>query len=529
MKAKKILALVLALCLLCAMTACGGDGNSSTSSTSGTSSTSSESGETSDTGETSDVAEDGNGEVYRVRLTVPTLMTPPSEEGVQQVEDAINEYLRNDLGITQWEMDLEILGVADYSTNISMALASGEKYDVFAANFYASDLSTYVSNGYLSDLSSYVDNELADAVSVLPENWLRLGTVNGKVYAIPAYTGKVLSYKYIYNKELYGDVVDWSTVDSLDDLDAVLPELKAAHPEEYPLVDATAPFTLMQNEGHVSPVGTYAATVGDSTELVNLFATDAFKEGVAMSYKWKQAGYSEPEGSTNTMGGYQLLDNGACQGWIVGHAYSVETVEKTMDTNNTTGATFKAVEIATSDMSTNTLTYGVAYTSENVAAACEMMSLIWTDEFIASTLIYGLEGESFVWNEDKSSIVYPEGLDINTVPYTALYSCGAFGNQFILYPMDANTSAADKIYMEDLMDNAWYPPLFGFIPDSTNVSTQVATVSNVYDQYYDVLTYGDVNPDEYLPQFLNELKAAGIDDIIAEYQAQADAWLETIE
>ena len=68
-------------------------------------------------------------------------------------------------------------------------------------------------------------------------------------------------------------------------------------------------------------------------------------------------------------------------------------------------------------MSTNTLTYGVAYTSENVAAACEMMSLIWTDEFIASTLIYGLEGESFVWNEDKSSIVYPEGLDINTVPY----------------------------------------------------------------------------------------------------------------
>ena len=44
-----------------------------------------------------------------------------------------------------------------------------------------------------------------------------------------------------------------------------------------------------------------------------------------------------------------------------------------------------------------------------------------------------------------------------------------------------------------------------------------------------MLTYGDVNPDEYLPQFLNELKAAGIDDIIAEYQAQADAWLETIE
>ena len=72
--------------------------------------------------------------------------------------------------------------------------------------------------------------------------------------------------------------------------------------------------------------------------------------------------------------------------------------------------------------------------------------------------------------------------------------------------MDANTSEADKGFMEDLIKNAWYPPLFGFIPDSTNVSTQVAAVSNIYDQYYDVLTYGDVNPDEYLPQFLTELE-----------------------
>ena len=95
--------------------------------------------------------------------------------------------------------------------------------------------------------------------------------------------------------------------------------------------------------------------------------------------------------------------------------------------------------------------------------------------------------------------------------------------------MDANTSEADKGFMEDLIKNAWYPPLFGFIPDSTNVSTQVAAVSNIYDQYYDVLTYGDVNPDEYPAQFLTELEAAGINDIIAEYQAQADAWLETIE
>ena len=45
-------------------------------------------------------------------------------------------------------------------------------------------------------------------------------------------------------------------------------------------------------------------------------------------------------------------------------------------------------------------------------------------------------------------------------------------------------------------------------------------------QYNDVLTFGDVNPDEFYDQFISELKAAGIDTIIADYQTQADAWLK---
>ena len=145
-----------------------------------------------------------------------------------------------------------------------------------------------------------------------------------------------------------------------------------------------------------------------------------------------------------------------------------------------------------------------------------------------SNLIYGVEGTSWEWNEDHSSIVYPEGLGIDTVPYTALYTCGAFGNQFNLYGMDGNTSEADKGFMKELLDGAWNPPLLGFIPNSEPVSTQVAAVSNVYDQYYKVLTYGDVNPDEFLPKFLEELETAGINDIIAEYQSQVDEWLKTI-
>lgn len=81
--------------------------------------------------------------------------------------------------------------------------------------------------------------------------------------------------------------------------------------------------------------------------------------------------------------------------------------------------------------------------------------------------------------------------------------------------------------MLELIQNAWYPPLFGFMPSSDNVSTQVAAVSNVSSQYLNALTYGDVDPAEFLPQFLTALEGAGINDILADYQAQVDAWLAT--
>ena len=46
----------------------------------------------------------------------------------------------------------------------------------------------------------------------------------------------MLSWKYIFDKDVYGDVVDWSTVNSLETLAAVLPDLKAAAPDERPMV-----------------------------------------------------------------------------------------------------------------------------------------------------------------------------------------------------------------------------------------------------------------------------------------------------
>ncbi len=466
----------------------------------------------------------GEDDAYYCELILPVMQPIPAQEEIQKVEDAINAHIKDDLGVTDVKMHLTFASLADYQTNMSMDLAAGAVHDIILAFPF----NTWQANGYLTNLDPYLDNELAGAMGVLPEDWDLCGAVNGSIYAIPCYKGLSLSWKWFYDHAYVDGVIDPSKVTDLDSLEDALTTLKEKYPDEHFIVFPNQLVTLENFVDHTSQIGTYTATVGDSTEVVNYYATDAYKRGVERAYKWVQNGWCDPEGSNNTQSHDTLVLSGSAKGVIMGHAYSIETCDAMFDDNSKAHGDpidFGCVQIGISDMATNGLVYGIAYTSPNPAAAAKLMNIIWTDEFVASALIYGLEGVSYVWNEDHTSIEWPEGLDMGTVPYTALYTCGAFGNQFLLYGMDSNTSESDKQFMKDLMDKSWYPRQFGFTPSTENVQTQVAAVANVVNQYNNVLVYGEVDPEEYLPQFLADLKTAGIDDIVADYQAQLDAWL----
>ena len=526
---KRLLAVLLALALVFGLAACGGttpaeSGKEDTKKEEAPADTKKEEEPAAESKDTEPAAP-ADEEAYYCELILPVMQPIPAQEEIQKVEDAINDHILNDIGEKSVKMHLTFASLSDYQTNMSMDLAAGAVHDIILAFPF----NTWQANGYMTNLDPYVDNELKGAMEVLPKDWDLCGAVGGSIYAIPCYKGLSLSWKWFYDHAYVDGVIDPSTVKDLDSLEEALTVLKEKYPEEHFIVFPNQLVSLENFVDHTSQIGTYTATVGDDTTVVNYYATDAYKRGVERAYKWVQNGWCDPEGSNNTQSHDTLVLSGSAKGVIMGHAYSIETCDAMFDDNSKAHGDpidFGCVQIGISDMATNGLVYGIASTCPNPSAAAKLMNIIWTDEFVASALIYGLEGVSYVWNADHTSIEWPEGLDMGSVPYTALYTCGAFGNQFLLYGMDSNTSESDKQFMKDLMDQSWYPRQFGFTPSTTNVQTQVAAVSNVVNQYNNVLTYGEVDPDEFLPKFLEELEGAGINDIIADYQAQLDAWLK---
>lgn len=74
-------------------------------------------------------------------------------------------------------------------------------------------------------------------------------------------------------------------------------------------------------------------------------------------------------------------------------------------------------------------------------------------------------------------------------------------------------------------DTAEISPLYGFIFDSSKVKNEIVAISNVIDKYQGIAEAGLNDPDTTVAKFNEELKAAGIQKIVDEMQAQADAWI----
>jgi len=68
-------------------------------------------------------------------------------------------------------------------------------------------------------------------------------------------------------------------------------------------------------------------------------------------------------------------------------------------------------------------------------------------------------------------------------------------------------------------------PLAGYNFDTTNVTNEVAAISNVVAQYLKPLTTGVVDPDSSITTFVNALNQNGASTIMKEEQKQINSFL----
>ena len=176
--------------------------------------------------------------------------------------------------------------------------------------------------------------------------------------------------------------------------------------------------------------------------------------------------------------------------------------------------------IKTTDV--NSIGFAISPTSEHPEAAMKFLNEMYTNPDVVNLLDWGIEGVHYE-KQDDGTIDFPEGVDANTTTY-GLNMDWFFGNQFLSYIWGKGRDTTIYSRLEENNKNSEFSPVMGFSFDSTAVSSEVAAITNVINQYLPGLSCGSLNPDTEMDAFLEALDDAGMQTVIEEKQKQLDAW-----
>ena len=497
---KRILAAMLTLSMVVSMTACGN----------------------SEAGGSKDSAKNnGNGdEPYTVTMVLNG-STQPDEE---RIEQKINEILEPELNAN---LDIVVLPWASASQQLQLMLSGDEKIDVFYTQ--ATNAVQYMNAGQIIDMSELIDKYGTNIKQIYGEDIAKINQIEGFVYGVPNQIERGSIPAVFMRKDLVEKYnIDTTQIKEPKDLESVFETVKAGEPDMtmlYSINDGDTPVTRLFRGDNLSD-NNYLGVLMDqtnSTKLENFFATDWFKDTTTMLYNWYQKGYISQDAGTNTENWRTVCKAGNL--FSLFFSYHPGTP---VEFESSTGYDFEIVpfynEPIINSSSYNGVTFSIAQNSENPEKTMEVLDYIYGSSEIMNLLNWGEQDKDYVIEDADNGIInFPEGITSDNAGYN-LNLGWELPNQFIAYKW---TGSDPKLWekMEEFNGSAKSSKAVGFLFDSSNYSSEIAALSNIVKQYSGALYSGSGDPDELIPELLEALDDAGINEVIQAKQEQLDAFL----
>lgn len=497
---KRILAAMLTLSMVVSMTACGN----------------------SEAGGSKDSAKNnGNGdEPYTVTMVLNG-STQPDEE---RIEQKINEILEPELNAN---LDIVVLPWASASQQLQLMLSGDEKIDVFYTQ--ATNAVQYMNAGQIIDMSELIDKYGTNIKQIYGEDIAKINQIEGFVYGVPNQIERGSIPAVFMRKDLVEKYnIDTSQIKEPKDLESVFETVKAGEPDMtmlYSINDGDTPVTRLFRGDNLSD-NNYLGVLMDqtnSTKLENFFATDWFKDTTTMLYNWYQKGYISQDAGTNTENWRTV-----CKAGNLFSLFFVYHPGTPVEFESSTGYDFEIVpfynEPIINSSSYNGVTFSIAQNSENPEKTMEVLDYIYGSSEIMNLLNWGEQDKDYVIEDADNGIInFPEGITSDNAGYN-LNLGWELPNQFIAYKW---TGSDPQLWekMEEFNSSAKSSKAVGFLFDSSNYSSEIAALSNIVKQYSGALYSGSGDPDELIPELLEALDDAGINEVIQAKQEQLDAFL----
>lgn len=460
-------------------------------------------------------ADSSNQDSYTVKILAPGDASTDDCAKISEAASKITEEKFNT------KVELTRVGFGSYDQQVNLTLASSEKLDLMYE--YCGNVTSAISSGQIVPITDYLDSYGSDMKSQISDSDWKCVTFNGDIYGVPANKEKATGWGFAMNKEMADATgIDYSSIKTEEELEPLLEKVKEMYPDVYPIVSNNGSMSLMTDQDDLGgDIGSLESASGDNTTVINYYGTDEYMNEMKLRYDWAQKGLIMPDASTSTENANSLIGAGKGFGRFTN---TKPGIEKEMEKE--VGKEVVVLEMVKPYTTTTRvdIVWYVPHNSEKPERAVQVLNEIYTNPDLANLFINGLEGKHYEFVDKEKGIVnYPEGVNASNTGYTSLP--WAWPNETISYIWEGLESDIwDQI--QEFNKDATVSPAKGFAWDNTEVQNEVTACANVVAKYGPALECGSLDPETTIPKFLDELKAAGADTIIAEKQKQLDAWLE---
>lgn len=505
------------LCAVMAVTMLAGCGNSANTSGGGEQGTEAGSGA-------------ADGEIVEILWQYPYTMDT-ANEGFINMENALNEMMERDIGVHVTFQPVELLNAQN---DAILAASSGEQLDIMLTAF--TSIGNVVNKGLVLPLDDLLAEYGQDIIA--KSHTLEQCGYMGQTYGVT--TGNVIAngYSYVMKKEYwdkynlaeeFGEYSD-EKIYTLDEIEKMFEIVKAGEGDNF---YCNIPWNDQEplNRGYIEIDelgGSLACGVlmlnrsFDDLTVYDLFETEEYAEYCRMVYDWAQKGYFAPDAAVTTESPDTLVRQDNYLGM-----FSWGGAQELVDTN-----------LPCETLILNTIPHYASYnggaviqwslpiTCANPEKAMEALNYIYKNKDAAALIQYGIEGQDYEVVQEEGDLKQIRYLSENPqdLPYYNGY--GIWGSALewpAIEPQPLDKGAKRQAY-DDAVPRTRFSAAMGYSFDQSPVSSEIAAVNTVIEQYARSFNSGALDPEKALPEFIDALKSAGMDAVIQEQQKQLDEW-----
>lgn len=444
-------------------------------------------------------------------LTVWTIGNQPKnlDEGLA----AMNDYTAKKIGV---KINLKVAGWGDWETKMNQIINTSEYFD-----FMFSDNTKYaqqVSQGALAEITDEDLKAVPGLTKLIPEDVWSGAKIKGKLYAIPAYKDSAQTEYWIWDEAIVKKYhIDTKNAVTLKQLDPILREIKkgegAKNKNFYPfIVDFDGVKGMLMNYDDMTlGLPTIGVRVDDpERKVVSVLEQPEVMEDLSILHSWMEDGIMNKDAAICTeLPRYRTVFS----------TQAYPGLEKSFAINMDIPDGNTVMEKMAGPVYTNSTIQGslqvISKQSKYKAECLKYLELLNTDRTLRDMWSYGKEGVNFNYvDKEKGVVKRVIGMDWGLPGYAQ----GTSATRSV----DEGVPTDQWEQIKKLNEAAEKSVILGFTFDREPVRNEVQNVRAVWDKYKNNVKTGAKDPHEIVPQVIQEMKAAGMDKIIAEAQKQID-------